>query len=589
METEKACTSLAMCILHKIGLGFTWVTTILAAPVLGILYLIYSPIALLFLIVSLCCKKCIGPCVWLRQLGESPALKHPIVMTLRWIVFILWRLILSVIGLLLWIVIASAIWAMCVFISSIGLKILVYATFIACIAIVVVKFLPFAKDTPVLSSIKKISVYKTTLVAGLMGWLILWLILLNTTFTNVGPLVKCIALPVASSMNCDVTIETLDICPLEGRVSIQKLRVENPRAFIESKPDAYKETPLVKLDDFTVHVDLPSLFKDGAFSTSDIQIKNFTLKGLRVLIAWDTLKGTPEGGKEEEFVVTNIDALMIQMGLKQLPTPEVLEAEAEAAALAEAEAEQLEADKIAKIESKEAALDQQLEALEAETDKAIAEGKMTRSEANEKITLEKKKIREALEAYKAEWETKVTIQKLRIEDNSITLYWGHSFLPIDPRIPIAFPPLEMDNVSSEYLREKYEPIIDSIIEAYDIFDGFRRNICGGIADVYEGLKNLGSEALESAGETLSTSYETVSDSVGSAANVATDTLANAWDNLRQIVSDETTSEEEKKEEVKDLGKSLKEEGKKIKEQLKSDSKGALEDAKNAFEGFKSLF
>jgi hypothetical protein len=160
-------------------------------------------------------------------------------------------------------------------------------------------------------------------------------------------------------VGCEVALDRLDLCPFEGRVSIQGLRVENPKVFVAAKPEVYGVTPLFKLDDFTVHVDVPTLFKDGAFSTQDVRVKNVTLKGLRVLVAWDTWS---EG--DTDYVVTNIDGLMMQMGLKGLPTPEVLAEEKAAAAQAEATAqaqtEKVAAEQAAQVEAKRVALDAEL-------------------------------------------------------------------------------------------------------------------------------------------------------------------------------------------------------------------------------------
>lgn len=595
-EPPQQKTSLTL--LQRLGLGFTWVTTLLAAPLLGLLWLIASPFLGLFWLVGKICKKNLCPCALLKKVGERPLLAHPVTYTLRWIVFILWRCIASILGLLLWIVIASALWAVCVFLSAAWLKILIVLILAGCLLVAVMKCLPLAQPPRWIATIQRIPLYHTTLCGALTGWLVLWLILLNTTFTNVGPLVRAIAVPVANSIGCDLTLETLDICPLEGRLTIKGLRVEQPRAFIAEKPDVYTHDPLLALGEFTLHVDLPSLFKDGAFTTQDIRIKTFTLTGLKTLIAWDNLVVD----EDETVTVTNIDALLIQMGLKSLPTAEEQVEANEAEVLEEVKEEVDEAEEA--IAKKEAELNAQLAAVKVETDKAVATGAMTQQEADAKVEAEERHLRETLEAYKAEWTTKVTIEKLCIRDNGITLYWGSTILPINPTIPVVIPPLEMENVSSDTLQKTYMPVIDTCIEVYDLFEGFRVSLGKGITDVFSGLSDIGKATLEGLGSTLSgatevvseglsTATEAVTESVSATTEAATETISDAWNNLTDIISSEESTTEDKKEDLKDLGKRLKEDGKDLGERLKTDGKDLgdqlKKDAKSALEGLKSFF
>jgi hypothetical protein len=443
-----------------------------------------------------------------------------------------------------------------------------------------------------LAPLRKVRVWTSSLVAGFMGFLVLWLVLLNTVFHNVGPLVRCVALPVAKMVGCEVALDRLDLCPFEGRVSIQGLRVENPKVFVAAKPEVYGVTPLFKLDDFTVHVDVPTLFKDGAFSTQDVRVKNVTLKGLRVLVAWDTWS---EG--DTDYVVTNIDGLMMQMGLKGLPTPEVLAEEKAAAAQAEATAqaqtEKVAAEQAAQVEAKRAALDAELKALEAETEQAVAEGSLSRAEATEQVMAKKQSIRETLEAYKAQWKTKVTLEKLLIEDNSVTFYWGHSFLPIDPKIPVAFPPLSLEDVSTEEVREMIEPALDAMLAAYDLFEGFRLNVLGGLSDAFGALQEMGAEALDGVSNAMSNVTDATMDSVSKASSAGVEAVSSAFSGVMDVFTSESTTEEDKKAAVssakEDLKASLKAIGKELKQESKDATQSESEGLMNGLKNLKKLW
>jgi hypothetical protein len=564
-------------VLNSLGFGFTWVTTILAAPVLGLLYVVYAPVALLLFGLERWLKRPLSPRLGWQWVCASKVGSHISARVIRWIVFVLWRVLLSIFGILLWVVIDSGVWLGLLF-AVWWVKVLLTMLVLGAVFVVTMQFVPLRKPVRVLSQVKAIPRSVAMLVAGAMGWSVLLLILLNSVFTNVGPLVRFVALPVARSMGCDVTLEQLDVCPLEGRLSVQGLRIENPRAFIELKPEVYKEEPLMKLDEFTVHVDLASLFKDGAFSTQDVRVHTFTLRGMHVLVAWDTLKV-----EEGEFVVTNIDALLIQMGRKPLPTPEVVEAEeqekADAEEQATAEQAAVEAEQAEMVSAKEAELNQQLDAVKEEVAQAVAEGEMTQAEADARVQAEERSMRDALEAYKAQWKTNVTVEKLTIANNRVTFYWGHTFLPIDPRIPVIVPSVAMENVSTEDLRKTYEPIIDTMIEVYDLFDGFRLNLVRGVEDVFAGLADFSSEVLAGVDTAISNTTEAVIDGASTATTETIDAVSTSMKAVGEILFNSEMNRKEKKAAMKQVDEGLDTSIKEIKQNFKEGVKSTTEQEK----------
>ncbi len=123
---------------------------------------------------------------------------------------------------------------------------------------------------------------------------------------GLGPTVKYVGVPIARAIGLPLTIERCVILPLGGYVCIEGLQVDNPKAFVEAKPDVYAEVPLAKVGKLELDVGMRTLF------FKELCIDSVQLTGLRVLYAFDL--GT-----------NNVAALLTQMGVNPKEAEEVSE------------------------------------------------------------------------------------------------------------------------------------------------------------------------------------------------------------------------------------------------------------------------
>lgn len=130
-------------------------------------------------------------------------------------------------------------------------------------------------------------------VAWVLGALIAFILV-----GGLGPTVKYVGVPIARVCGLPLTIERCVILPLGGYVCIEGLQVDNPKAFVEAKPDVYAEVPLAKIGKLELDVGMRTLF------FKELCIDSVQLTGLRVLYAFDL--GT-----------NNVAALLTQMGVSK--------------------------------------------------------------------------------------------------------------------------------------------------------------------------------------------------------------------------------------------------------------------------------
>lgn len=313
-------------------------------------------------------------------------------------------------------------------------------------------------------------------VLGIVFWVIYFILFLILVYRDIGPTIKSIALPIAHKMGYEVSLETLEIAPLNGRVSIQGLRLENAKALVAKNEEFYKEDhAFVELGNFTIDVNIWSIL------TKDVHVREIRLEGLRFLMAWDKIM--LEG---EEYSVTNIDALLIQWGLKPIPTEENL---AEANAVAEEAAE----------EAAEAAeeIAEEKEEERQEIEEAVAEGRMTREEAEELLR-----------------EVGYTIDVINVEDNVITFVLPILPSSVAPAVPIPLPPYSASGVNDRSLRQKFEPTIERIAETYEKFEGLMEKVGSGLAVGVDALKDISGNIGEKVGD--------ISENIGDAVSTLTE-------------------------------------------------------------------
>lgn len=126
-----------------------------------------------------------------------------------------------------------------------------------------------------------------------------------------GPIVTYVVCPAANAfLDLPVSVERCSVWPLRGYVSVTGLRVGNPRSF-EAADEYYTETPLVTLRRAVVDIGVMDLLAD------QVTIERIEAEGLRFLYAVE--------GDE-----SNLDALLVQAGLKGGSEPEAADAGAAA-------------------------------------------------------------------------------------------------------------------------------------------------------------------------------------------------------------------------------------------------------------------
>lgn len=113
---------------------------------------------------------------------------------------------------------------------------------------------------------------------------------------GLGPTVKYVGVPIARSCGIPLSIEKCVILPLGGYVRIEGLQVDNPRSFVDDDPDVYSKTPLARIGKFEADVAMLSLFSE------ELRVETIQLTGVRALYAFD-------------LDTTNVDALLLQMGV----------------------------------------------------------------------------------------------------------------------------------------------------------------------------------------------------------------------------------------------------------------------------------
>ena len=138
-------------------------------------------------------------------------------------------------------------------------------------------------------------------VAWILGALIAFILV-----GGLGPTVKYVGVPVARAFGLPLTIERCVILPLGGYVCIEGLQVDNPKAFVEAKPDVYGEVPLAKIGKLELDVGMRTIF------FKELCIDSVQLTGLRVLYAFD-------------LDTNNVAALLTQMGVNQEEAEEATE------------------------------------------------------------------------------------------------------------------------------------------------------------------------------------------------------------------------------------------------------------------------
>ncbi len=289
-------------------------------------------------------------------------------------------------------------------------------------------------------------------VGGLVFWVVYLLLFLIVVWRDIGPLVRSIAVPVANKMGYELTLNKLELAPLNGRISIQGLRLENAKVLVAKNPEFYKqEHAFVELGNFTFALNIWSVL------TKDVHIHEIRLEGFRCLFAWDKVEFDGE-----EYSLTNLDALLIQWGLKPIPTEENLEKAREATREAAAEVAE---------EAKEIEEEQEAERQAIET--AVDEGRMTREEADELLR-----------------EVGYTIDTINIEDNVITFVLPLLPSSISPAIPVALPPYSASHSNDRQLREKFEPVMQTLIKTYEKCEGLMETLGDGLDVGVDALKSL---------------------------------------------------------------------------------------------------
>lgn len=289
-------------------------------------------------------------------------------------------------------------------------------------------------------------------VGGLVFWVVYLLLFLIVVWRDIGPLVRSIAVPVANKMGYELTLEKLELAPLNGRISIQGLRLENAKVLVEKNPEFYKqEHAFVALGNFTFALNIWSVL------TKDVHIHEIRLEGLRCLLAWDKIEL-----EDEEYSLTNVEALLIQWGLKPIPTEENLaKAREEAREAAEEVAEE-----VKELEAKQEAERQKIE-------EAVEEGRMTREEAEELLR-----------------EVGYTIDTINIEDNVITFVLPLLPSAVSPAIPVKLPPYAATHSNDRQLREKFEPVMQTLMKTYDKCEGLMEKLGDGLDVGLDALKGL---------------------------------------------------------------------------------------------------
>jgi hypothetical protein len=137
----------------------------------------------------------------------------------------------------------------------------------------------------------------------------------------------------------------------------------------------------------------------------------------------------------------------------------------------------------------------------------------------------------------------------------------------------------MEHVSTEDLRKTYEPIIDTMIEVYDLFDGFRLNLVRGVEDVFAGLADFSSEALAGVDTAISNTTEAVIDGASTATTETIDAVSTSMKAVGEILFDSEMNRKEKKAAMKQVDKGLDASIKEIKQNFKEGVKSTTEQEK----------